>query len=83
MFISTYTGMRSDLKSFSLHPANKLFKGLADRVVRDLVLIMNTFQFTVTEENQCSEETFLLLYSVPSWNCFLCSFSLSTSSLSL
>lgn len=40
-------------KLLSLHPADKLFKGLADCVVRDLVLIMNTFQFTVAEENRC------------------------------
>lgn len=69
-------------KLLSLYPADKLFKGLADRVVRDLVLNVTTFQFVVTEEKQCSEET-EPVYSVPSWDCFSCSFSLSPSSLPL
>jgi len=51
-------------KLLSLYPAGKKFEGLAGRVVRDLVLTANTLQFTVTEGSQCSEEMFLLLYSV-------------------
>lgn len=61
MFMSTYPGMRSGLDELlCLYLDDKLFKGLADRVVRDTALAVDTFQFTVSEENCCSGETFLI-----------------------
>lgn len=44
-------------------------------MVRDSVLVMNILQVAVTEEKQCSDETFLVLYSVPSVDYVSCSFS--------
>lgn len=70
--------MRPDLKSCSLSIQLRSCLRAQLTVWSDLVLTESTLQFTLTEENQSSEGTFLLLTSVPSWGC-LCSFRLSPS----